>query len=74
MWIYEVGTLKFLEVNEAAINSYGYTWKEFLSMTLKDIRPTEEQERLMELQKSQIVQHPTHKGLWKHIKKDGEIL
>jgi PAS domain S-box-containing protein len=40
MWIYDLETLAFLEVNEAAISHYGYTREEFLQMTLKDIRPS----------------------------------
>ena len=37
MWIYDLETLFFLEVNDAAIDHYGYSREEFLSMTLKDI-------------------------------------
>lgn len=47
MWIYDLETLAFLEVNEAAINHYGYSQKEFLSMTLKDIRPESEINHLL---------------------------
>src|SRR5690606_29948387 len=39
MWLYEISTLRFLDVNQAAINKYGYTLEEFKSMSLKDIRP-----------------------------------
>jgi PAS domain S-box-containing protein len=45
-WVYEAETLRFLEVNEAAVRSYGWTREEFLGMTLRDIRPPEEQEAL----------------------------
>ncbi|MDD3033319.1 MAG: response regulator [Bacteroidales bacterium] len=38
MWIYDVETLFFLEVNSAAVNLYGYTRDEFLSMRVNDIR------------------------------------
>lgn len=41
MWIYDAETLGFLEVNEAAIQHYGYTADEFHSMTLRDIYPTD---------------------------------
>lgn len=37
MWIYDLETLVFLEVNHAAILLYGYSREEFLNMTLKDI-------------------------------------
>ncbi len=38
MWIYDLETLRFLEVNDAAIRRYGYSHEEFLQMTLQDIR------------------------------------
>src|SRR5688572_23135827 len=37
MWIYDLDTLGFLEVNDAAIQKYGYTRAEFLALTIKDI-------------------------------------
>lgn len=38
MWIYDLKTLAFLDVNDAAIKHYGYSREEFLSMTIEDIR------------------------------------
>ncbi len=37
MWVYEVGTLRFLEVNDAAVDHYGYTRAEFLDLRITDI-------------------------------------
>ncbi|BDQ02813.1 PAS domain S-box protein [Ignavibacterium sp.] len=73
MWVYDLDTLKFLAVNNAAINKYGYSREEFLSMTIKDIRPDDEIPALMkniaevkdDLQKSRP---------WKHKLKDGRII
>lgn len=42
MWVVNLDTLRFLDVNTATINMYGYTREEFLLMTLRDIRPVEE--------------------------------
>ena len=73
MWIYDVETLAFLEVNEAAVKHYGFTQEEFLSMTLKDIRPANELYKLMkdiETTENQFNQA----GEWIHKKKDGEII
>ena len=39
MWVYDVETLQFLAVNEAAISRYGYSREQFLAMTALDIRP-----------------------------------
>jgi PAS domain S-box-containing protein len=47
MWIYDLETLAFLEVNEAAVIHYGYSREEFLNMTIKDIRPIEDIDRLL---------------------------
>ena len=46
MWVYDVETLRFLEVNDAAIAHYGYTRAEFLDMSIADIRPEEDRPRL----------------------------
>ena len=43
MWVYDFETLRFLAVNDATVERYGYTRDEFLGgMTIKDIRPPEE--------------------------------
>ena len=42
MWVFEVDTLAFLEVNEAATRHYGYSREEFLSMSIMDILPPED--------------------------------
>jgi len=42
MWVFDVSTLCFLNVNDAAIMQYGYSREEFLSMTIKDILSEEE--------------------------------
>ena len=42
MWVYDVETLAFLAVNDAAVQTYGYTREEFLAMTIEEIRPPDE--------------------------------
>ncbi len=42
MWVFDPETLRFLEVNEAAIQHYGYSYEEFLSKTIMAIRPPED--------------------------------
>ncbi len=71
MWIYDPDTLRFLAVNDAAVFHYGYSREEFLSMTIADIRPEEDIEKL-----ERVVQRNKHaqrvnSGLWTHRKKDG---
>ena len=40
-WIFDVDTLEFKAVNDAAVRRYGYSREEFLTMTMADIRPPE---------------------------------
>ncbi len=41
-WVYDVQTLAFLAVNDAAVRRYGYTRERFLRMTVQDVRPHED--------------------------------
>src|SRR5258708_32396218 len=43
-WLFDVESLSFLAVNDAAVRTYGYSREEFLRMTIKDIRPPGEVE------------------------------
>jgi PAS domain S-box-containing protein len=38
-WMYDVESLRLLDVNEAAVREYGYSRDEFLAMTIQDLRP-----------------------------------
>ena len=74
VWVYDVETLRFLEVNGSAVAHYGYSRTEFLSMTIADIRPPEDVPRVHE-----VVAHSggagTQKtGIWRHRRKDGSII
>ncbi|MFN8239965.1 MAG: PAS domain S-box protein [Bacteroidales bacterium] len=73
MWIYDLDNLNFLEVNEAAINSYGYSRREFLNMNLKNIRPEEDVSDLLQNVKN-TVSGITKSGPWRHRRKDGSII
>ncbi|HWP11511.1 MAG TPA: cache domain-containing protein, partial [Ramlibacter sp.] len=42
MWVYDIGTLRFLTVNDAAVAAYGYSAQEFMAMSMEDIRPPED--------------------------------
>jgi len=46
MWLFDVETLRFLDVNAAAVLTYGYSHEEFAEMTLRDIRPPDQQAHL----------------------------
>ena len=73
MWIFDVRTLAFLAVNDAAVQNYGYSRNQFLAMTITDIRPTEGsalplQENLQERK------HKSNREIWRHQKRDGSVI
>lgn len=73
MWIYDLENLAFLEVNGSAILHYGYSKNEFLNMTLKDIRPKEDVNALLE-NVANTSKEINRAGIWRHKKKNGEII
>jgi PAS domain S-box-containing protein len=73
MWVYDVETLRFLAVNDAAISHYGYSRAEFLNMTIKDIRPPEDVQLLSDYLASGSAALD-HAGEWRHRKKDGAVM
>lgn len=73
MWVYDRNTLDFLDVNEAAVDQYGYSRDEFLSMRITDIRPPEDVPRLLEHVKQDRLPLQ-HGGLWRHRYKNGDIV
>ena len=73
MWVYDLETLQFLEVNDAAVAQYGYSRDEFLAMRITDIRPPEDLARLLE----HVALHRPRlqgSGDWRHKRKDGHII
>ena len=73
MWVYDLETLRFLAVNDAAIRHYGYSRIQFLEMTLKDIRPAEDVDLLSAYLASDSPERH-HAGEWRHRKKDGSLI
>jgi two-component system cell cycle sensor histidine kinase/response regulator CckA len=73
MWVYDLETLRFLTVNEAAIHHYGYTREEFLSLTISDIRPEEDIPALLE-NVSKLNGTLDIAGVWRHRRKDGSLI
>ena len=73
MWLYDVDTLAFLNVNDAAVERYGYTREEFLEMTIKDIRPPQDLPKFLELMS---IPPPAFEktGPWRHLLKDGSTV
>jgi PAS domain S-box-containing protein len=72
MWVYDLQTLGFLTVNDAAVAHYGYSRGEFLAMTIEQIRPAEDIEPLLHAVRNEAQVHaPTS---WRHRRKDGTVI
>ena len=73
MWIYDLETLRFLDVNAAAVSTYGYSRDLFLAMTISDIRPAQERVRLAAEVNNE--REPLERsGPWTHLLSDGSTI
>jgi PAS domain S-box-containing protein len=72
MWVFDPKTLRFLEVNLAAIEKYGYSRDEFLKMTVLDIRPEEDASQFMSL--SLDFDQPLRLRSWRHKVRSGRVI
>lgn len=69
-YVFDVETLLFLDVNEAALRHYGYSRQEFLTMTADRIRPPEE----LRLMSDRIASGTQTPCMTRHRKKDGKLI
>jgi len=74
MWVFDLDTLGFLDVNLAAISHYGYSHEEFLDMTIKDIRPAEDIPGMEQAIINSMATHLYQPGIFTHKKKNGELI
>jgi PAS domain S-box-containing protein len=73
MWIYEISSLRFVSVNQAAMDHYGYSLEEFLGMHIIDIKPAEEIPQILQYLNN-YEKGVNRSSLWTHTKKNGEII
>jgi PAS domain S-box-containing protein len=74
MWVYDLETKRFLDVNQAAVDHYGYSEEEFFEMSINEIRLSK-----MESDHADDDQIPGDsvirgENLWKHQTKSGKII
>ena len=72
MWVYETGGWRFLAVNQAAIDHYGYSESEFLAMRLRDIWPPDDVASFEQLTDAILHNRPQYAVKRRHRKKNGE--
>ena len=73
MWVYDLETLRFLDVNEVACQKYGWTREEFLAMTIRDIRPPEDVSAMLESVRA-TPSRVFSSGIWRHRLRDGSVI
>ncbi|WP_149193174.1 bifunctional diguanylate cyclase/phosphodiesterase [Luteimonas suaedae] len=72
-WVFDVDTLRFLEVNEAAVRHYGYSREEFLSMSILDIRPADAADEVRRDVAERNADYADAR-VWIHRKRDGALI
>src|SRR6266446_5175800 len=71
-WVIDDETLRFIQVNEAAVRQYGYSLEEFAQMDLTGIRPEEERPAVRKHFRETHAGE-RHQGVWKHQRKNGDV-
>ena len=69
-YIFDVDSLGFIEVNDATVQSYGYSHKEFSRMTLKDLRLPEDIPDLIKSIKG-LGNETFQSDTMRHVRKNG---
>jgi PAS domain S-box-containing protein len=69
MWVFDTATTRFLNVNKAAVDSYGYSAAEFLGMTCS----TSARGRARAPGTALEDDSPESQGSWEHRRKDGSV-
>jgi diguanylate cyclase (GGDEF)-like protein/PAS domain S-box-containing protein len=72
MWVYDLQTLRFTAVNDAAVRHYGYSREDFLKLTLSDVRPVEDVPLMLATLANIEERRGPHQS--RHKKKDGTII
>jgi len=70
-WLYEVESLRFLRVNHAAVQLYGYSYEEFEKISILAIRPDSERDKAVAYVREMEDGTQEH-GFWLHQAKDGK--
>lgn len=70
LWIYDIETLRFLAVNDAALRKYGWSREEFNAMTIADIRPEHDVPALMD-NVTRVTSGFEDAGIWTHKDRAG---
>jgi PAS domain S-box-containing protein len=72
-WVFDLETLRFIDVNEAAVEHYGHTREEFLRMSTLDVRTPKTHAALQDAL-ARPPHRPPQKETVQHLKKNGEVI
>jgi two-component system, cell cycle sensor histidine kinase and response regulator CckA len=73
MWVYDSTTLRFLTVNEAAVQNYGWTREAFLQMTIEDLYRPQDRPKLLADAARPTEEHAQLEAA-QHLRKDGSLI
>lgn len=74
MYIFDKESYKFLSVNEALVDLFGYSDEEFLEMTIYDLFLPEEKRKIQEEARQNLKKSRSGFDVWRQKTKSGEIL
>jgi len=75
MWLSDSNSRRFLDVNQAAVEHYGYSKDEFLSMTVDDITTSDQPDLTDGVESGVIVGEMNGNGHYiNHRKKNGDVI
>jgi PAS domain S-box-containing protein len=73
MWIFDRKSYIFVEVNDVAVQQYGYSRQEFLNMTILDLRPAADIPELLRQTRAPRPQGQSTAEKWRHRAKNGTV-
>ena len=73
MWVFDRESLRFIAVNESAIEKYGYDREQFLAMTVLDIRPASERDEATHFLNTSPMRDDSGRP-WRHVLHDGSVI
>jgi PAS domain S-box-containing protein len=74
MWIYDTKTLRIVDVNDAALEAYGYSRERFLQLSIAQLRPSEDVPALQRVVDSLDGRDVANTSRARHLTARGEII
>jgi len=71
IWVYDAETLQVLDVNQTALDRYGYAREEFLELGIADLHPDQEQAAV---RMTATTPQRSYSGGWRHRTRGGTII